>query len=106
MLNDKYIKPTMILPKGQVSREDIDKLNENGLCVVEAEDPSLVRFMEPPPEGYSLRELSAIQLFRVVMASRGNTNWSRMELATKFAEILIEGKYPAGPEPIASAKKG
>lgn len=88
--NDNRIKPVIILPQGQVSRDDIERLNSNGLCVVEAQDPSLVRFMEPPPDGYGIRERAAISLFRRVMAHK-SLSYSRSDIAVLYADILLEG---------------
>lgn len=43
------MKPMMILPRGEISKADIARLNQNGLCVVEAKDPAKVRFVAALP---------------------------------------------------------
>ena len=43
------MKPMMILKVGTMKKADIQRLNDNGLCVVEAKDPAAVRFVDPIP---------------------------------------------------------
>lgn len=90
-MSDNKIRPLIILPKGQVSKKDIQRLNDNGLCVVEAEDPSLVRFAEPPPTmDYDVRERAALSLFRRVMA-KTNQVYNRADLTQIFVDALLNG---------------
>jgi hypothetical protein len=90
MSENTRIKPVVVLAKGEVSKRDIKRLNDNGLCVVEANDPSKVRFIDPPPEGYAVQERAAIQLFRSLM-SRSGFSLSRAGLSELYADILLEG---------------
>lgn len=84
-----------------MSREDIDRLNDNGLCVIEAEDPSLVRYAEPPPVmDYDVRERAALSLFRRVMA-KGNHVYNRGDLTQIFVDALLNG---SSLQPVAAAE--
>ena len=38
------MKPIIIVPPKQLSKADIEMLRKNDLCVVEAKDPSKVKF--------------------------------------------------------------
>lgn len=90
-MSDARIKPLIILPKNQMSAEDIQRLNDNGLCVVEAEDPSLVRFAEPPPAmEYDVRERAALQLFRRLM-QRTNASYTRTDIANFYCDFILNG---------------
>lgn len=106
MNTNQRMRPVIILPPGEITKEDIAILRENGMCVVEAKDPSKVRFVEPPPLGYSVQERAAIALCRWVMGhDNPGANWSRRELAAKLADFFCEGS-PLEPLPrIAPAKK-
>lgn len=39
----------MIIPPELMSADDVKLLNENGICVVIATDPSKVKFVDPLP---------------------------------------------------------
>ncbi len=90
---DERIKPIIILPKGEMSKADMKKLADNHIVVVEAKDPSLVRFTDPPPEGYSVQERSAIQLFRILMQRQG-FNMTKADFATMYVDIILSGFIP------------
>jgi len=68
------MKPIMILPPGLMSEGDIKELRANGLCVVTAEDPSKVRFVDPIPAASSRTQMenAAIQLSRRLLHGRVN----------------------------------
>lgn len=75
------VKPVLILPIGCISKSDMKVLKNNGICVVEAKDPSAVRFLEPPiVNDYSIQEKAAIELCRyycqkeTFMISKDNFN--------------------------------
>lgn len=90
-MTDIRIKPLIILPKNQMSAEDIQRLNDNGLCVVEAENPDSVRFAEPPPAmDYDIRERAALQLFRRLMV-RTNATYTRSDVAQFFVDAILNG---------------
>jgi hypothetical protein len=54
---DSPMKPIVILPPGAMSKEDIDRLRNNNLCVVEAQEPGLVKFLDPIPAISSRTEI-------------------------------------------------
>lgn len=91
-MSEPRIKPVIIISKGELSPEDIALLRENQFCVVEAENPDDVRFMEPPPQGYSAQETAAIKLARYVV-SYGNpdVNFTRRGLVDLLCQYMIEG---------------
>lgn len=100
------MKPVMILPKDAVTRADIRELRRNGICVVEATDPSLVRFVDPPPQGYSAQERAAIQLARAILRpiNRGkmisNDTWTGL-----FVDLILAGSPLESPPAPPAAKK-
>lgn len=98
------MKPIVILPEGAMKPRDVKKLTDNGICVVEAKDPSLVRFMEPPPDGYSVQERAAISLFRRLVA-RNAFNVDRRQFAEMYCDIILEGFPLRQVERVPSVKK-
>lgn len=104
-VTDERMKPVIILPKGAVSAEDIAKLGENGICCIEAEAPEDVRFMEPPPNGYTEAEKAAIALFRFVMKHQPDQTWTKRELGHLFAQMIISGT-PLEPIKQVTTAKG
>lgn len=67
------MKPILILPPKLMSEEHIKLLRDNDLCVVVAEDPAKVRFLDPIP-AQSQRgkiEQAAIALSKIVL----NRQW-------------------------------
>ncbi len=91
------MKPIIILPPGSMTKEDIDRLRENELCVVESNDPALVKFVDPIPAISSRTEIenAAIQLSRKVMSPNfwtGGYNASmRLDCVRVFYDILTKG---------------
>lgn len=81
------MKPVVVLQTETMSKDDIQVLRDNGICVVECDEPNQVRFMEPLPTGYDRCEWAAVQLFRKLMSQTG---WQvgRREFATIYADIL------------------
>lgn len=97
----KQMKPVVILPKGAMSKEDIQRLNDNDFVVVEAEAPEDVRFCEPPAMGYSVQERAAISLCRYLMSNRSyNLNFG--EISSLYAQFIIRG---SPLEQVKGAKK-
>jgi hypothetical protein len=92
------MKPMMIIPVGALSKEDIQRLNDNDICVVEAKDPALVKFVDPIPI-VSCRtqiEHAAIQLSRRLLnytketwPYRGELGYS--DVSKIFVELLLKG---------------
>ncbi len=103
------MKPVVILPKGQMTKEDITELRANDWCVVECDDPSLVRFTEPPPASYSNMDQAAMKLCRyLVDCDRAETVRNRRDIAALLVEFILEGESlppPQSLKQIAKAKK-
>lgn len=96
------MKPLIILPKGAMSAKDKEKLTKNNICVVEAETPSLVKFVDSVPEIASRTQIeqAAIQLSRKILKKdtwNYNSDMSK-EMAHMFVELLVKGT-PLDPEP-------
>lgn len=98
------IKPIIILPKGEMSKKDIATLNANHLCVVEAKDPSKVRFVDPPPEGYTVQEKAAIQLFRTI-AAKASFQINRSSFAEMYVDIILQGMIPERVQQVPKVNK-
>lgn len=98
------IKPIIILPRGEMSKKDIATLNANHLCVVEAKDPSKVRFVDPPPEGYTVQEKAAIQLFRTI-AAKSAFSINRSTFAEMYVDIILTGMIPERVQQVPKIQK-
>jgi len=85
------MKPVIILPIGKVTRKDIRELRKNNFCVIEAEDPGAVRFLEPPLHGYSANEVAAMKLCRYLLSKNNQYSLDRYAIASKLAFIMTEG---------------
>ena len=91
------MKPIIILPPDAMSKEDLDRLRENDLCVVEAKEPALVKFVDPIPSITSRTQIedAAIQLSRKVMSpdywTGGYDASSRLACIRTFFDILVKG---------------
>lgn len=92
------MKPIIILPPKLMSEEHIKLLRDNDLCVVVAEDPAKIRFLDPIP-AQSQRgkiEQAAILLSKIVL----NRQWGNYTAdntigsataARIFFDILCKG---------------
>ena len=93
------MKPVIILPVEHVSKDDIAELRANGFCVIEAKEPDSVRFMEPPPMGYSEQEKAAIKLCRHLLAQPNHANFTRESISSLLSWFFIQGS------PLATVKE-
>lgn len=89
------MKPIIILPPNVMSEENIKLLRDNDLCVVVAEDPAKVKFIDPIPAITSRTQMenAAIQLSRLLL----NGGWSgasllgKSDFASLYVELLVKG---------------
>lgn len=95
------IKPVVILPKNAMSLKDMGLLREAGICVVECDKPEDVRYLDPPPMGYSEVDKAAIQLFRSVMTGEMGYPPFRGNMAEAYAAMLLKGLPPEKSRPPA-----
>lgn len=95
MSEPSKIRPVIILPPDEMSDQDIEKLNQNGFCVVVAKNPDQVRFMDPPLQSYPAPERAALRLCRYVIANRSNENAYNAQaykaLTERLCDYLLEG---------------
>lgn len=93
MKKEKKVRdPILIVPKRSMTKADIRLLRLNGICVVEAQEPSAVRFIEPPMMGYSHEERAAIKLSRFLMSMDNTSNCrDRHDIRSAFAHYVIQG---------------
>lgn len=94
------MKPVIILPIGTMKKKDIQQLRENLFCVVEAKKPEDIRFMEPPPQGYSAQEKAAMALCRFVVAQRTDKILYAGHLKEFLCDVLINGS-PLQAQPVS-----
>lgn len=96
------MKPLIIMPKGAMSAKDKEKLTKNGICVVEAETPSLVKFVDSVPEIASRTQIeqAAIQLSRKVLDKNTwhYSSGTEKDMAKMYIDLLIKGT-PLDPRP-------
>lgn len=102
---EKQMRPVMIIPKGSMSSEDIARLNENLLCVVESADPAGVNFLDPLPALSQRTEIeeAAIQLSRRLLSMRGNIGSD--EIQKMFVQLLLQGTRLHVESPAAKTPK-
>ena len=103
ILENATMKPMMVLAPGIMSAEHQQMLRDNGLCVVEAEKPELVRFMDPisTVADRSRIEQAAIEMSRLLLNRRwGHVSTSALighgEFARLFCDCLVAGTSLAG----------
>lgn len=88
------MKPMMILPPNLMSKEDIKALRDNGICVVEAQDPAKVRFVDPIPAVSSRTDIenAAIRLSRRILGPGfWSTESTRQLMCMNYIELLAKG---------------
>jgi len=76
--------------------EDIKTLNDNGLCVVEAKNPALVKFLDPIPSATQRGKVedAAVKLSRKLLNGYGfqsNGYATFGDINKLFTSALIEG---------------
>lgn len=104
---DAAMKPVIILPPDTMSAEDVECLRQNGLCVVTAKEPSLVKFMDPIPAvvGRTAVEDAAIRLSRKVLhPNTWSSDSTRKDIATMYIDLLIQGT-PLDPKPLKQERE-
>ncbi len=96
------MKPIIIVQPGVMSKEDIQKLNDNELCVVEADDPAKVRFLDPIPAAAdrSKVEQACIELSRILLNGKwsGSSMLGKSDMRSLYYDCLINGT-PLDPKP-------
>lgn len=90
------MKPIIILPPNLMSADDIQRLRDNDLCVVEASDPSAIRFLDPAPCDVTRDALdnAAIKLTRDVLNPDVTGNsilLNRDEIRARLCRIILAG---------------
>ena len=99
------MQPMIILPPEMMSEQNILALRDNGICVVEAKDPSKIKFLDPIPAVSSRTgiENAAIQLSRCVLNGIGrctieNGKMDRVSIMRQYIDLLVIGT-PLDPKP-------
>lgn len=104
----KYtMKPMMIIPPEMMSQEDMQELRKNGICVVVAKEPALVKFVDPIPAAGSRTkiETAALSLSKKVLNKGFWTNeTTRDNMCAWFVDLLVAGTA-LDPEPASEEKE-
>ena len=87
------MQPVIVIPPKLMSADDIKRLRDNGLCVVEAADPAKLRFLDPLPSVSQRTHMddTAIKLSRVLLNSNFNTGLVRSDFTRMFVDLLLKG---------------
>ena len=93
------IKPVLIVPVGTFQKGDMERLNDNFFCVVEAKDPAAVKFLDPIPSAAERTKIeeAAIILSRRLLSNNLRSfsgeiiNLTRENICKLYVEILSEG---------------
>ncbi len=96
------LKPVVILPPKSMTKADMQQLREAGICVVECKKPSEVRFLDPPPCGYELRNQAAIKMFLKIVNNEVPSIFTRDDYKkTCFDIMCADLRAKATPAPKA-----
>ncbi len=102
--SDNHQQPIMVLPKGALSVEDIQRLRDNGVCCVEADEPDAIRFVDPPVD-LSVIDRSAGEVFRMLLERPDRTeSWNVRELVDYLARA-IASRVPREIRPVKKVKR-
>lgn len=95
MFENWPMKPMMILPVGAMDDENIRLLRENHICVVVAENPAALKFVDPLPTASSRTEIenAAIKFSRRVLRKNefNDNDVFRGTLTKMFVDMLVSG---------------
>lgn len=100
------MKPVIIIPPDTISDDDIKLLRENNLCVVVAQDPSAVKFLDPIPAQLQRTKIeqAAIMFSRKLLARGTYDGQTRANFTAMFFDLLVAGT-PLDPEPSQEEKE-
>lgn len=92
------MKPVIILPPNTMSEEHIKQLRDNDLCVVVAEDPSKVQFVDPIPSVSNRTEMeaAAIRMSRLLLSKRwgdytSSSTIGQDDMCRMYVDLLVKG---------------
>ncbi len=91
------MKPIIVLRKGTMSAEDIKELRGNWLCVVESEDPSTLKFLDPIPAAAERTKVedAALALSRKMLDpttwTSGLESGAYRHIANTFVDLVMRG---------------
>lgn len=93
MSTEPKILPVVIIKPGAMTKEAQAAMNRAGITVVEAKDPSAIRFLNPPSPNRTAQEKAAIELCRVLLTSEGLTmSDSYKDFTAKlYIQCLLKG---------------
>lgn len=77
-----------------MTAEDIKEMRDNGLCVVVAEDPAAIKFLDPIPSAMdrTKQEAAAIALSRKIMSPGfWDNSDTRKSMTAHFVDLLVAG---------------
>jgi hypothetical protein len=104
------MQPILVLPPDEMSPEDMQRLRDNGICVVEAKHPGELRFIDPPPVGNHDQVTEAsLNLTRFVVNNyQSGGSYNAKDLAGYWAHMLINAHATQKQqvERVAPVKKG
>jgi len=98
---DMPMKPMMIVPPDMMSDDNLKLLRDNGICVVVAEKPEAIKFLDPIPAAASRTQIehAAIMLSRKLLGPESPWGGStRDSVAKMFVDLLVTGT-PLDPKP-------
>ena len=88
------MKPMLILPPDEMSTEDMERLRDNGICVVESKRPDEIRFLQTPLDSNHDEVIEAsLQLTRFVVNNPDKTHYGS-SLASYWASSLMNAHPP------------
>ncbi len=87
------MKPILIIPVDTMTAEDIKKLNDNGICTVEAKNPALVKFLDPIPSAAQRGQVeqAAIALSRRLLTMNRTDSIYGADIFKFYVDALVRG---------------
>lgn len=100
MTSNQPMNPIMVLRRGAVSLTDRQRLIDNGICVVEADDLADVRFLEPICDRPRIEQASIEFTRRLLNGLEGDGTYVKnSELARIYVGIVTKGTALAKDPP-------
>lgn len=108
MADDKpKIRPIFIVKPGTMSREDIQRAeDQGGICIVECSEPEAARFLDPPmlSADYDAQMTAAWRLMRYVIDNTDSSikSFNGYDLQRLLLRFLLDGSPIKSVQRVAS----
>lgn len=112
MSDDARMKPILVIPTNAMTPDSVMALRSNGICVVETEDPSKVKFLDPIPSAAERTRVedAALSLSRKVLSTsfwtNGRESGAWQAVAATYLDALVNGTpLDSKPSPVEEERR-